>query len=175
MEERKMKEMTSAFVSKMIKSLEEDKLGWLNKEHMGSTYVVSVDEEPVIPEYNYEETRDAVAAIDAKVAKLRHALNLANATAQIKVGDEVMSVDTILIKMAQLNQRKFALNDMRNALPKTRVTDMISSRKAVAEYRYINYDIETVKADYEKVNEAIMEMQMALDTYNQTVTFEVDI
>ena len=49
------------------------------------------------------------------------------------------------------------------------------SRNAVPEYRYINYDLELVKAEYEDVSKTIMEMQMALDRYNQTVQFEVEI
>lgn len=49
------------------------------------------------------------------------------------------------------------------------------SRNSVPEYRYINYDLELIKQEYESVSKAIMEMQMALDKYNQTVQFEVDI
>ena len=49
------------------------------------------------------------------------------------------------------------------------------SRNSVPEYRYINYDLELVKEEYEKVTLAIMEMQMALDKYNQIEQFDVDI
>ena len=49
------------------------------------------------------------------------------------------------------------------------------SRNSVPKYRYINYDLELVKNEYELVSKSIMEMQMALDKYNQTVQFEVDI
>ena len=38
-----------------------------------------------------------------------------------------------------------------------------------------NYDLDLIKKEYERVSEAIMEMQMALDQYNQTVLFDVDI
>ncbi|MFQ9344846.1 MAG: hypothetical protein ACLR2O_03205 [Coprococcus sp.] len=34
-------------------SLEEDKAFWVNKEAASSTYVAAVNEEPVIPEYDY--------------------------------------------------------------------------------------------------------------------------
>lgn len=34
---------------------------------------------------------------------------------------------------------------------------------------YINYDLELIKKTYEAVSKKIMEMQMALDKYNQTV------
>jgi len=104
------------------------------------------------------------------------ALNLSNATAKVPVGDTVMSVDAILIKMAQLNRRKATLDDMRKQLPKVREEQhAYISRNSVPEYRYINYDLELVKEEYEKVTLAIMEMQMALDKYNQIEQFDVDI
>ena len=54
-----MQTMTSAYANKMLKSLEEDKVFWVNKEAASSTYVASINEEPVVPEYDYTE----VAAI----------------------------------------------------------------------------------------------------------------
>ena len=87
-----------------------------------------------------------------------------------------MSVHTILIRMAQLNKRKATLDYMRKQLPKSREEQRsYMSRNAVPEYRYINYDLDLIKKEYERVSEAIMEMQMALDQYNQTVLFDVDI
>ena len=41
--------------------------------------------------------------------------------------------------------------------------------------RYTNYDPELVKRDYECISGKIMEMQIALDRYNQTFLFEADI
>lgn len=74
---------------------------------------------------------------------------------------------TINKKETGVNLRR--IMDMRGVKPK----DM--SRNSVPEYRYINYDLELVKNEYELVSKSIMEMQMALDKYNQTVQFEVDI
>lgn len=54
-----MQTMTSAYENKMLRSLEEDKAFWVNKEATSSTYVVAINEEPVVPEYDYAE----VAAI----------------------------------------------------------------------------------------------------------------
>ena len=87
-----------------------------------------------------------------------------------------MSVDSILVRMAQLNSRKATLDAMRKCLPKMRESShAFSSRNAVPEYRYTNYDPELVKQDYERISGEIMEMQIALDLYNQTVLFDVDI
>ena len=92
------------------------------------------------------------------------------------IGDVEMSIDTILIKMAQLNKRKAMLDVMRKQLPKARVEQhAYMSRNAVPEYKFINYDLELIKKEYESVSAKIMEMQMALDKYNQTFEFEVEI
>ena len=171
-----MQKMTSAYANKMLKSLEEDKAFWVNKESSSSTYVVAVNEEPVIPEYDYAEVAKTIGEIDEKIAVIKHALNLSNATAKVLVGDVEMSIDTILIRMAQLNKRKFILDDMRKRLPKSREEQRsYISRNSVPEYRYINYDLDLVKNEYEIISKTIMEMQMALDIYNQTVQFDVDI
>lgn len=170
-----MQKMTSAYANKMIKSLEEDKAFWVNKEATSSTYVASINEEPVVPEYDYMEVAATIAELDEKIAIIKHALNVSNATAKVPVGDREMSIDTILIRMAQLNKRKAVLDQMRKQLPKAREEQAYMSRNAVPEYRYINYDLELVKREYEGGSNTIMEMQMALDKYNQTVQFEVEI
>ena len=171
-----MQKMTSAYANKMLKSLEEDKAFWVNKEETSSTYVVANNEEPVVPEYDYMQVANTIAEIDEKIAVIKHALNVANATAKVAVGEIEMSIDTILIRMAQLNKRKNVLDVMRKRLPKTREDQKsYMSRNTVPEYRYINYDLELIKKEYEAVSKVIMEMQMVLDKYNQTVQFEVNI
>ena len=171
-----MQTMTSAYANKMLKSLEEDKAFWVNKEASSSTYVAALNEEPVIPEYDYAAVAATIAEIDEKIAIIKHALNVTNATAKVQVGDAEMSIDTILIKMAQLNKRKAVLDVLRKQLPKARVDQhSYMSRNSVPEYRYINYDLELIKKEYESISMKIIEMQMALDKYNQTVQFEVNI
>ena len=171
-----MQAMTSAYANKILKNLEEDKAFWVNKEAASSTYVAAINEEPVVPEYDYSEVASTIAAIDDKIAIIKHALNVTNATASVQVGEIEMSIDTILIKMAQLNKRKNVLDRMRKQLPKSREEQLAYRfRNVVPEYRYINYDLELIKQEYELVSKTIMEMQMALDKYNQTVQLEVDI
>lgn len=171
-----MQKMTSAYANKMLKSLEEDKAFWVNKEEASSTYLVANNEEPVVPEYDYVQVANTIVEIDEKIAIIKHALNVANATAKVVVGDIEMSIDTILIRMAQLNKRKNILDVMRKRIPKAREEQRsYMSRNTVPEYRYINYDLDLIKKEYESVSKAIMEMQMALDRYNQTVQFEVNM
>lgn len=168
--------MTSAYANKILKRFEEDKTYWRNIEADSYVYTAADDEEPLIPDYDYSDVASKIEELDNKICIIKHAINLANVTSQIQVGDEVMSVDMILVKMAQLNRRKAVLDDMRKRQPKVRLNASYSSRmKTAVEYRYINYDLELVKAEYERIDAYIAKMQLQLDKYNQTFEFEVDI
>ena len=171
-----MRTMTSALANKMIRKLSEDKEFWRNKERDCCTYVAAADEEPVIPEYDYAAVSAEIAAIDDKIVRIKHALNVNNATNQIDVQGTLMTVDEILVRMAQLNSRKDFLDNMRKRDPKVRISSgYFSSRKTAPEYQYINYDLELVKAEYERIDAQIAAMQIALDKYNQTFEFEVPV
>ena len=89
-------QITSAYANKMLRSLEEDKAFWVNKEASSSSYVVANNEEPVIPEYDYMEVAANIEEIDNKIAIIKHALNVANATAVVKVGDVDMSIQNTI-------------------------------------------------------------------------------
>ena len=116
-----MKKITSAYANKLIKQLEDDKSYWRNKERESDVYTAAITEEPVIPEYDYEEVSKLIAEIDEKVCKLRHAINLANVTTTIMVGEKSMTVDAVLVRMSQLSNRKSVLDSMRKRLPQVRI------------------------------------------------------
>ena len=59
-----MQKITSAYANKMLRSLEEDKAFWVNKEASSSTYIAAVNEEPVIPEYDYMTVANTIDEID---------------------------------------------------------------------------------------------------------------
>lgn len=168
--------MTSAYANKMLRQLNEDKNYWTDLEEKSCLYTAAVGEEPVIPEYDYMNVANTITEIDSKIAVIKHAINLHNVNSLILVGDEEMSVDTVLVKMAQLTKRKTFLDFLRKHQPQTRMNSYsYSSRNTAPEYQYINYDLELIKKEFEKVSESILQMQMALDIYNQTSEFEVDI
>ncbi len=171
-----MAKMTSAYANKVLRKLNEDKEFWRRREQEGYVYVAALDEEPVIPEYDYSEVAANIAEIDEKIIKIKHAVNLSNATNEIVVGGEAMTIDTVLIKMAQLNRRKEVLDNMRKMQPKVRINSgYYSARKTAPEYQYINYDLELIKSEYAKIDALIADCQIALDKYNQTVEFEVEV
>ena len=48
-----IKMMTSAYANKMLKKLNEDKEFWRSRESDGFMYVAAVNEEPVVPDYDF--------------------------------------------------------------------------------------------------------------------------
>lgn len=165
---------TSATANKKIKQLTEKKERLESLERDSKTYVCATDEEPVVPDYDYNKTAKAIDEINSQIVCIKHALNLSNTMAKIEVNGNVYSVDEILVKMAQLNKRKAILSTMIEKQPKQRVDGFYNRNNNIIEYEYINYDLDTVKADYEKIDDLIVSMQLALDKYNQTVEFEVE-
>ncbi len=171
-----MTKMTSAYANKVLRKLNDDKDYYLNKEKEGQVYVAAVDEEPVIPDYDYSKVSAQIAEIDEKIVKIKHAINVVNATSEVEVGEERMTVDAILVKMAQLSKRKNVLDTMRKRQKKTRENSgFYNARKTAPEYRYINYDLGLVNKEYERVDSEIAAMQIALDRFNQTYVFEVEV
>ncbi len=167
--------MTSAYANKIIKKLQEDKAFWNNKECESCTYVASVEEEPVIPDYDFSEVTAAISEIDDKIVRIKHAINVSNSINTIIVGEKTMTIDETLIRMAQLNKRKEFLDYLRKKEPKMRCDSSYSSRRnLVPEYEHINYDLELVRAEYDRVDTEISAIQIALDKYNLTVEFEVE-
>ena len=171
-----MTKMTSAYANKMLKKLTEDKDYWRRVEVESYLYTSAADEEALIPDYDYATVAAKIEEIDDKICKIKHAINIANVTSKLKVGDKEMTVDAILVKMAQLNLRKRVLDDMRKRQPKVRLNSSYTQpKKAVVEYEFINYDLDLVKDEYERIDNEISMIQLELDKYNQTVEFEVEI
>ncbi len=171
-----MAKMTSAYANKLLKQLGEDKEFWSDKENNSCLYTAAVGETPVVPDYNYSEVTATIAEIDRKICVIKHAINLANVTSEIQVGKETMTVDTVLVAMAQKNKRKTFLDYLRKQQPKMRKElQAYNMRNTTPEYQYINYDLDQIKQEYEKVTAEIMDIQLALDKHNQTFEFEVQL
>lgn len=171
-----MKKMTSAFANKIIRQLQEEKRLLVVNENEGATYIATNEEEAVIPDYNYSDTSKMVEEIDEKICRIKHAINLSNSVNTIDVNGKEMTIDTVLVKMAQLNSRKETLDELRKNQAVVRISNVYRGSGAYTpEYMYINYDLREVKEDYKRLSNRIMEMQLALDRYNQIVEFEVDI
>ncbi len=81
-------EMTSAVANKLLKQLEEEKEFWVARETQSCFYVASVNETPVVPDYDYSEVAKKISETDAKIARIKHAINLANVNRVVSVGEK---------------------------------------------------------------------------------------
>ena len=61
---------------------------------------------------------------------------------------------------------------MKSRLPKERVEEQYGRPSNIIDYRYANYDIAAVEADYEKTADELSRAQLALDAVNGRETFE---
>lgn len=165
--------LTSAAANKWIKSLEVEKSYQLSLETSSSTYILTEGEKIEKPEYDYIKVSKRIAELDGKIRKIRHAVNLFNATTVLP--EINVTIDESLVMMAQLNVRKAKLDIMRRKLPKERVSPMFPGSKSMVEYQYANYDINQVNEDYMRISEKITKIQLALDICNQTQSFDIDI
>ena len=168
------KEMvTSAAANKLLKQLQDDKNYLLDYENNSSTYIRVSGYDDERPEYNYSQTRDEINAIDAKICKIKHAINLFNCTTTLP--DMDITVDAALVKMAQLNKEKDRLDIMRKRLPVSRRQNRYGDSSQLVEYTCANYDIEVAKNDYNDIAAEIRALQIGIDYINQTEKFEINI
>ena len=87
-------EMTSASANKLLRQLNEEKEFLLNQEENSCTYVYAADEEPLIPQYSYPQTEAQLRALDAKIVKIKHAVNCSNVSTSLTLSiGRVLTVD----------------------------------------------------------------------------------
>lgn len=110
--------------------------------------------------------------MEAKIRKLKHAINIFNATQTVDSFD--MTIDELLVYIPQLTKRKSKLLEMKSRLPKERVEEQYGRQSNIIDYIYANYDIAAVEADYEKAADELSRAQLALDAVNQRETFEFE-
>lgn len=162
--------LTSAAANKLLKSYNDKLQHLLDMENKYSTYVEVHGIEPVIPEYSYDDTRKELATLRYKIMKLKHAINVFNTTTV--VDDLGLTIDEVLVKMAMLNVEKSRLDKMRSSAHKTINTGFGRSNTNQVEYTVLNYDETVAQKDYDTICEAITDLQVKLDTVNNTLTLQ---
>lgn len=167
-----MKTMTSAVANKMLKQLNSDLSYAYQQENLNNTYVLISGEDPVVPEYDIEKKREEVRAIQDRIVKIKHALNEFNAVTTVP--GTGLTIDALLVKMAMLNTEKMQLSGMRGMAPQ-RPKQTLRCTSNLPEYDMANFDPKVAGAMYDKLVKEIADMQLALDTVNSTVQFQVDI
>lgn len=165
---------TCAEAAKILRKLNEDLKVLRAKEVKGFRFTAAVDEdlESARPVYNYIQTQNEQSQIEAKIRKVKHAINRFNLETVIPEFD--MTVDEMLVYIPQLSERKKKLTEMSSFLPKERVSNGYQATKII-EYRYTNYDLERAAGDLAKISDELARAQTALDVVNNREQLELDL
>ena len=147
--------MTSAQAAKLLRQWNESLKALQRREENTKTFLASLGEdiESVRPEYDYAAMQAEQAAMEANIRKLKHTLNVFNTTTIIPEFE--MTIDQMLIYLPQLTNRLEKLSRMKELLPKQRENALYNRNAAIIDYRYANYDIQTVEKDYEVLAETL--------------------
>lgn len=166
---------TSAEANKILKKLQEEKERIVNEEVQCCVFVAATIEDPndVRPDYRFLETQDRIADVDAKIRKVKHAINLFNTTTI--VDGFTVTIDEMLVMIPQLSARKSYLAQLARRLPKTRKQSRYGEKSNFIEYEYANYNVSEAKDMYEKISDVLSKAQIALDKVNNSERFEIDI
>lgn len=166
--------ITSSQAAKLLRQLN-DELNTLQvREENSKSFLASLGEdvESVRPAYDYDQMQKDQNAIEQKIRKLKHAINVFNSTTVIQ--EYGITIDEMLVYLPQLSRRLFKLTLMKDALPKVRENAGMGRGGNIVDYRYANYDIEQVNKDYSELNAELGRAQNALDYINNTVEFEFE-
>ena len=160
--------------AKLLRKLNDEYAALLGKEAKSKEFNAAVGEnvESVRPEYSYTDAQESQKELEGKIRKLKHAVNVFNATHVVPGFD--MTIDEMLVYIPQLTRRKAKLAEMKAKLPKSRVSEVGARISNVIDYTYLNYDLAEVEADYERVSDELSDAQLALDAVNSSETFEFD-
>lgn len=164
---------TSAQANKLLKKLNDEYSALLDKEQRSRDFRAAMGEdvESVRPAYDYAETQERLAELEGKIHALKHAINCFNMTHFVD-GFE-MTIDEMLVYIPQLTRRKNKLLEMKSRLPKERIEEQYGRQSNIIDYRYANYDIAAVEADYDKTVDELSRAQLALDAINGRETFDL--
>ena len=167
------KQLTSAQANNLLKQLNEEFRSLLYRERQSRVFVAATteDREEARPEYDYAAVQAQLAAIEGKIRRVKHTINVFNITHVVEGFG--MTVDQLLLCIQQLRDRKTRLDGMCDLLPKTRIEGNVRSN--LIEYRYANYDPSAAKADFLAASDELARAQIALDTLNNSVTMEIDL
>lgn len=167
---------TSAEANKLLKALQEELHTLCDTEDLSKEFLAAVNEnaEELRPVYDFKKTQASIDALEKKIRTVKHAINVFNTTTKIEALQGA-TIDQVLVLLPQLSLRKDKLANMLRKLPKVRENNFGRTAGNIIDYRYINYDLQEVKKEYEKVSSLLDLAQTELDKVNGTVTMEIKI
>ena len=166
-------QLTSAQAAKLLRRLKEEK-DLLNSEEKNSkSFVAAIQEDvdAVRPAYDFAAMQARLESLDARMRKLKHAINVFNTTTIVDGFD--MTIDEMLVYLPQLGEKKEKLTQMSKMLPRRRNDRDYNSSNNI-EYLYANFDIEEARAELNRVSELYAKAQTMLDLVNNRDTFEFE-
>lgn len=166
---------TSSEAAKLLQKLNEKLADEMSAENLSSTFNASIGEdlESVRPEYDFLETQKRISALQEKIRRVKHAINVFNCSQKVPELD--MTIDQMLILIPQLTKEKTKLERMARTLPKMRDNAAAYRGSAIVDYRYANYSISEAKTAWMSVLDRLAQAQTALDRVNTTERFEIDV
>ena len=141
---------TSAQAAKLLRKLKDEHVLLLNEEVNNRFFLAATgeDAESLRPEYDYKKVQADLAAIEDKIRKVKHAINLFNCRTVV----EGKTIDEVLVYLPQLQDRRSKLSCMIGRREKQRARSTVMARyagqSAIIDYEYANYDIKKAEADY---------------------------
>ena len=165
---------TSAEANKLLKKLMEEREQLCIEESQSSVFIAATVEDPkdAKPSYNFLEMQDAIGAVEEKIRKVKHAINVFNTTHVI---EGFGTIDEVLVTIPQLNARKRVLSQMAHRLPKVRKQARYGEKSNFIEYEYANYNISQAAEMFKMISDTLAKAQLALDKANNSETMEIDI
>ena len=105
---------TSAQANKRLKKLTDEYVSLREKESRSREFRAAAGEnvESVRPAYDYADTQRRLAELERCIRRIKHAINLFNATHTVPGFD--MTIDEMLVYIPQLTRRKNKLAAMKN-------------------------------------------------------------
>lgn len=165
-----MSEMTSAVANKLLRKYNEELQRVYTDETSCSIYTEIAGIDPVIPDYNFNETRCKIETLMQRISDLKHEINAFNLrTVLPNCG---MTIDKALVYMSMLTKEKSRLEGMIKPTKKT-LKSGFGIRNNQVEYDVINYEVSDVKTNYDNICKLLTNIQLELDLVNSTYTFEV--
>lgn len=166
--------VTSAEAAKLLRKLNEELDNVLLMEQQSREFSAALGEdvESVRPVYDYGTVQKQIESLETRIRQVKHAISSFNLVQEVP-GFEGMTIDQMLVYIPQLSRRKAKLSLMQQRLPKQRERVGYGGGSQIIDYSYANYDLETVRADYEKVSEELSRAQTALDLVNTTAQLEI--
>ena len=153
-------------VSTILKNIKRlnDALNIIEKnEKNTNVYTYFVNEEPVIPEYNFKQTQDDYLGITNCLRKLKSYVRQGNCS--VRGNNTSILIDDLLVLIPIYNRRAKTLNSMK-AMPEKIRNNTAFGRNSASEYIVRNFDVNEVAEEAYNVTALLEDMQYDVDYFN---------